>query len=323
MNVKANIILRILPIIIVWFCFGSVTVSPASGHRGVKRVMKNGNQVVLYAESHALVIGVSDYTGEWSDLPGVKQDIRDVKTVLEAHGFGVDTVKDPDKTELDQAIATFINRHGKGENNRLVIYFAGHGHTLKPKWGDEKRGYLVPRDAPNPHDDPAGFKSKALSLQRIEEYAFDIDAKHAVFIFDACFSGSLLSMVRAVPEKIGKKTAQPIRQFLTSGNETEKVPDKSIFKREFVTALNGAADLNKDGYVTGTELGRFLQEKVTKYSRGTQHPQFGTIPHPELDKGDFVFILPGKKDPPDLDSKDNRPPPFRAGIDARRGGSGI
>ena len=267
----------------------------ATPTRGIKRVVKNGNQVLLYEESHALVIGVSRYTGGWPVLPGVEQDIRDVKAALEKHGFKVTTVLDPDKTELDQAFGTFINRHGKGANNRLLFYFAGHGYTHKPKWGKKKYGYLIPKDAPTPDHDAGSFKLKSLSMKRIEEYAYDIEAKHAVFIFDSCFSGSLLSMVRAVPEDINKKSASPVRQFLTSGDETEKVPDKSIFKAQFVAALNGEGDLNKDGYITGTELGGFLQNKVAVYSRDSQHPQYGTIRNPELDKGDFIFILPEDK----------------------------
>ncbi|WP_020585240.1 hypothetical protein [Desulfobacter curvatus] len=123
-----------------------------------------------------------------------------------------------------------------------------------------------------------------------------IDAKHAVFIFDACFSGSLLSMVRAVPEEIGNKTARPVHQFFTSGNDKEKVPDKSIFKAQFVADLNGEEDLNRDGYITGTELGSFLQKNVAVYSWETQHPQYGTIRNPYLDKGNFVFILPETND---------------------------
>ena len=33
-----------------------------------------------------------------------------------------------------------------------------------------------------------------------------------------------------------------------------------------------------------------LQEKVINYSRKAQHPQFGKINNPKLDKGDFVFV---------------------------------
>jgi hypothetical protein len=35
----------------------------------------------------------------------------------------------------------------------------------------------------------------------------------------------------------------------------------------------------------------YIQEKVTNYSRKAQHPQFGKINNPKLDKGDFVFVI--------------------------------
>ena len=52
------------------------------------------------------------------------------------------------------------------------------------------------------------------------------------------------------------------------------------------------ADADGDGYVTGAELGQFLETKVTNYSRGAQTPQYGKLRDPLLDKGDFVFVLP-------------------------------
>ena len=151
-------------------------------------------------------------------------------------------------------------------------------------------GYVVPADAPNPHVDLNGFLARALGMQQIEVYAKDIDAKHALFLFDSCFSGSMFALSRAVPENISYKTGKPVRQFITSGSADEKVPDVSIFRGQFVSALEGEADHNRDGYVTGVELGQFLQDTVINYTRGAQHPQYGKIRHPRLDKGDFVFI---------------------------------
>ncbi|MEZ5000654.1 MAG: FISUMP domain-containing protein [Bacteroidales bacterium] len=72
------------------------------------------------------------------------------------------------------------------------------------------------------------------------------------------------------------------------------MPDKSIFREQFVSALTSdMADGNRDGYVTGSELGDFLQTTVTNYSYNSQHPQFGKIRNPLLDKGDYVFLVPG------------------------------
>ena len=42
-----------------------------------------GNGVALYAESHALIIGVSDYTGGWPGLRGVEEDVPAVAAALE------------------------------------------------------------------------------------------------------------------------------------------------------------------------------------------------------------------------------------------------
>lgn len=256
----------------------------------VKIMDSSGEEIGLYKESHALIIGISDYTAGWPVLPGVKKDVEAVKAGLEEQEFQVEVVENPTREELDKAFTDFINQYGQEPENRLLFYFSGHGHTLKLAYGDEM-GYIVPVDAPNPYTDETGFLAKAMDMQMIEVYAKRIQAKHALFLFDSCFSGSIFSLTRAVPESISYKTAQPVRQFLTSGSAEEQVPDESIFRQQFLAALQGEGDANGDGYVTGAELGEFLQGKVVNYSKGSQHPQYGKIRHPTLDKGDFVFQL--------------------------------
>jgi formylglycine-generating enzyme required for sulfatase activity len=81
-----------------------------------------------------------------------------------------------------------------------------------------------------------------------------------------------------------------VRQFITAGDADQVVPDESIFRRQLEAALrDGEADTNRDGYITGTELGVFLEDTVTNYSRKSQTPRWGKIRDPNLDKGDFVF----------------------------------
>ncbi len=280
--------------VVICLCLG-LSVS-AGAERGLslgtqkKRVVdQEGEEVLLYRESHALVIGISDYT-VWPKLPGVREDVGAVKAALEAQGFHVVVAMDVDKVGLDAAFSDFISEYGDNPDNRLLFYFAGHGHTVKTSYGEEL-GYIVPVNAPNPHDDLSEFQRSAIEMQQIEIYAKRVQSKHALFLFDACFSGSLFALSRAVPEIINYKTAQPVRQFITSGSAEETVPDKSIFRAQFVRALQGEADSNQDGYVTGTELGDFLQNTVVNYSRNAQHPQYGKIRNPNLDKGDFVFKL--------------------------------
>ncbi|MFC1856083.1 caspase domain-containing protein [Thermodesulfobacteriota bacterium] len=248
-----------------------------------------GAEIAMFKESHALLIGAADYE-YWPDLPGVEDDILAVSDALKEHGFSVDIVRDPDRAQLLSAFDDFINKYGYNIESRLIFYFAGHGHTVKKSYGDDM-GYIVPTDAPNPNRDLRGFKGKAIDMQLIEVYAKKVESKHVLFLFDSCFSGSIFSLSRAVPANISYKTAKPVRQFITAGSANETVPDESVFRKQFVEALKGDGDVDGDGYITGSELGEFLQNNVINYTKSSQHPQYGKIRNPNLDKGDFVFAL--------------------------------
>ncbi|MGH9843230.1 MAG: hypothetical protein ACREEM_31205, partial [Blastocatellia bacterium] len=170
--------------------------------------------------------------------------------------------------------------------------------------------YIVPADAPVPDEgNPGPFKSFAISMSDIEKFAREIESKHALFVFDSCFSGSLFRVRSdSVPDSISDLTDRQVRQFITAGTEKQAVPDESVFRRQFVKALAGEADRDQDGYVTGTELGYFLRTTVTDYTRKMQTPEFGKIRDADLDKGDIVFVAPGG---PNVRRPPALPPPRR------------
>jgi len=270
-----------------------ISICVFSQERGFKVVAKTneGEIINLYKECHALVIGVSDYMSGWPDLPNAIHDAEEIGNLLSNLGFKITKVIDPTRAELIQAIDDFIFGPGQEKDSCLVIFFAGHGHTERLAYGDDM-GYIVPKDAPSPELDMSGFKQKSIDMHTIEAYARRIEAKHALFLFDSCFSGAIFNISRARPPAyISYKTARQVRQFITAGGADETVPDKSIFKGQIIEALRGEADRNQDGYITGTELGEYLEEKVVIYSYESQHPQYGKIRDPNLDKGDFVFKL--------------------------------
>lgn len=263
---------------------------------------KSGKQLgsFVYKESHALVVGISDYRGGWPLLFGVKKDVKAVTEALEKHGFHVVVKEDLNEAELEKAYKEFILQYGLDPENRLLFYFAGHGHTIKPSYAQndpaEWRGVLVSRDAPLPGRNDEGFRSNTLSIEQFANMAHEIDARHVLFLFDSCFSGARgfalsVATLTDLTSDITARTSEAVRQFISAGAADQPVPDASEFRRQFVAALDGEADRNRDGYVTGSELGLFLQEKVTAYSRGTQTPQYGKILDSRLDKGDFVFPL--------------------------------
>lgn len=244
-----------------------------------------------FSGSHALVIGESAYKRGWPPLDGVKEDIPAVKQLLEEQGFSVTLLEDKTSRELKDGIEDFIGAYGYEKDVRLVIYYAGHGQTLQLDDG-RQLGYIVPIDAPLDARDRRGFQRLAISMDQFETWAKNIESRHVLYLFDSCFSGSIFAVSRAAPGIIDYKTSLPVRQFITSGTENETVPDKSIFRRQLEAGLREReADANNDGYVSGSELGDFLQTTVVNYSKNSQHPQYGKIRERSLDQGDFVFSV--------------------------------
>jgi formylglycine-generating enzyme required for sulfatase activity len=194
---------------------------------------------------------------------------------------------DPDGDELEDAFEDFIDEYGYTPGNRLLFFFTGHGHSR-----EDGMGYLVPADAPDPRKDQGGFYRRVLSMSRIMTWCREMTATHALFLFDSCFSGTIFKAkdLPEVPPDISALAAKPVRQFISAGGAGESVPAQSVFAPSFVKALRGEADLIKDGFVTGTELGMYLQNKVIHYNPH-QTPQYGKIKDPRLDEGDFVFKL--------------------------------
>jgi formylglycine-generating enzyme required for sulfatase activity len=263
----------------------------AAQSRGMSVVTGDGSTLTSFSNSYALVIGESRYTNGWPSLPGVNGDTAAVKRLLEEQGFSVETLENLSSRDMRSGIETFFNRHGYDRDVRLLIYYAGHGHTLKLD-NTRDMGYIVPIDAPLPARDETGFKRLAIAMQQFDTWAKQIESRHVLFMFDSCFSGSIFATSRAAPGIIDYKIANPVRQFISSGGADETVPDTSIFRRQLEAALRGReADYNKDGYVSGSELGDFLQSTVVNYSNNSQHPQYGKSRDPALDKGDFVFAV--------------------------------
>ena len=257
------------------------------------KIRTNTNQEIeLYKASYALIVGNGKYT-HWDSLPGALQDVKEVKDVLEAHGFDVTLETDMNKVDFERALAEFVLESGKDEDSRLLFYYAGHGYTRKAANGQDL-GYLVMIDAPSSPSDEVGLEVASIDMSWLVTQAEKIQARHVLFMFDSCFSGTIFNVRNELqpPEGILDSVKYPVRQFITAGKAGETVPDCSYFKQAFLDLIQGRVrEPFPDGYITGEELGYYLKNKVPKYSEG-QHPQYGKIRDPRLDKGDFVFVLP-------------------------------
>ena len=110
------------------------------------------------------MIGVSNYQDNaWIDLDSVGRDVEAVRETLEEHEFVVETLMTLTKNRLLNGITDFIDIHGYEQENRLLFYYAGHGH--KQERNGRKLRYLVSVDAPDPFNNEKDFYRKSLKME--------------------------------------------------------------------------------------------------------------------------------------------------------------
>jgi tetratricopeptide (TPR) repeat protein len=245
-------------------------------------------QIELYGASHALVIGNDAYTAGWPALRNAVADAREVAKTLEGQGFDVTMLTDLNAEGMRKALKEFLVLTGADPEARLLVWYAGHGHSA------DGEGFLVPVDAPAPGD--PSFALYALPMRDVGTMVRLAKLKHVLAIFDSCFAGTIFeARAGAPPPAITRATLLPVRQFVASGDADQTVADNGSFRTLFLRAISGeeGADANGDGYVTGSELGSFLADRVTNLTGGAQTPRYGKLLDVNFDRGDFVFVLPG------------------------------
>ncbi len=288
-------------IIITVLCFISFFVSygQAVESRGISVKIRSdktsssraSREVAIYSKSYALVIGINDYTNGWPRLSDAVSDAKKVAEEFEKKGFKVTTLLNPDSMQLTKTFQEFFIFRGEKKEDRLFVWFAGHGYT------EDGEGYIIPKDAPKPNAG-AAFRFKALSMRRFGEYVRQSKSNHIFTVFDSCFSGTIFSTQRSAPPlSITRSALLPVRQFLSSGDANQTVSDNGLFCKLFIRALRDeeAADANRDGYLTGSELGMFITDRVTNLSEASQTPRYGKLRDPDYDRGDYIFILPKRE----------------------------
>jgi formylglycine-generating enzyme required for sulfatase activity len=252
-----------------------------------------------------LIVGIDEY----AHLPKqghrrfAVRDALSVRVLLtDRFGFPEDhiiTLLDSAATKegVQSALSTFADVQTIDENDRVFIFYSGHGQTVRLHTGEEM-GFLVTYDAQidltDPVPDPEDYYRTCVGMDELRDISSLIPAKHVLFVVDACYSALTTRPVRGIPIELSgyleKITSVPARQFITAGVSGEQVIEKdgrSVFTAKLIEALeHGLADTAPpDGYTTATELGAHLSWVVPDYAEKRQHPHFG-----QLDgEGEFVF----------------------------------
>jgi len=234
------------------------------------------SQPPWYDNSYALIIGVNEYTHGWPKLESARHDAELMEKELKRRGFQVFVLYDEKATKRNilRVLQTELPPLIK-ETDRLIIYFAGHGQTqTTPK--KNKVGYIVPSDGEISQSQDQWHSY--LSISELKGVLHKhIQNKHALMIFDSCFSG--LMFARGVIRRPQFKAQDYLNlngvMGITSGSENQLAQD-GLFTRLFLEGLQGNADQNQDGIINFQELSFFVRNEV-KNQNDQQEPQFGIL----------------------------------------------
>ncbi|MEZ4866972.1 MAG: caspase family protein [Caldilineaceae bacterium] len=274
-----------------------------------------------FTRSLAVVIGINDYANGVPRLATPVNDATRLAHLLATeHGYDVClVVQEATKAQLTTLFREQVPA-AVGPNDRLLVYFAGHGIALDGE--DGPVGFLIPQDA-HPED-----RNTFLAMTDIHDALINLPCRHLLAILDCCFAGAFRwSATRhlrpAMPEILHKErydrfVRDPAWQVITSAAYDQRALDilagNVVGKRDVVesqhgqhspfalalfAALNGAGDLipkgGGDGVITAAELYLYLRDYVEIGAEAQlgHYQTPGIWPLRRHGKGEYIFLAPG------------------------------
>ena len=198
-----------------------------------------------YQKSWAVVIGINEYA-DFPSLEYAVNDARAISTRFQRMGFEVISVLNEEATKknilhiLQDQLPQQV-----GKEDRLVVFYAGHGAAGQDSEGVEV-GFIIPTDAKSmvdgrrleiiggriEFDEYETFADRAnfLSVDEIRNISDVVPAKHVFYILDGCYSGFLDPAVYArsrpsrASEAPGARSSEGARGLVIDAPPSSEVP---------------------------------------------------------------------------------------------------
>jgi hypothetical protein len=241
----------------------------------------------FYANSYALVMGIDAYK-HLAPLSAAVRGAERLASALEEH-YAFEVTLLADRRVTRDAVFEWLGAmaHDTGPDDRVLIYFAGHGMTRGS--GVYERGYLGLA-----HSEPGRWHT-TLAMDDIIEEARFLKAKHLLYLLDCCFGGMALETRAAVdvPRELDYYLTRPVRYAITAGGK-EVVDDalapgmeQSLFTHHLLEWLVGEHVRPPGGIWRARELGNYLERTVARNRRSGHKPNHNYLPG--SGDGDFLF----------------------------------
>jgi len=227
---------------------------------------------------YALIVGVASYKNlpAKSQLEFSERDADAIYSILispEGGNFRAENVHrltgaKATLANLKQELEVWLPSVAK-EEDRVVIYFAGHGFI------QAGRAYLAPYDL-----DPNNIAGTGYPMETLGNVAGSrIKARWKVLLTDSCHSGAITPDADAAQYNKSLLDLSRSMFSLTASRDRERSFESKdwgeghgIFTYYVVKGLEGQADENGDGIVTADELADYTRTQVREVTKGMQNP---------------------------------------------------
>lgn len=224
--------------------------------------------------TRAVVIGISDYQDEGiPDLQFAHKDAEAFAHYLTTAHVGNIAAEDITLITNENATGGQVHKalnnllDASKANDKVVIYFAGHGDVETVD--DKDSGHLLLYDTP-----ANTYQINSLrvnDLKSIVSKLSDEIGVEVILITDACRSGNLagsdVSGAQATTNSLSQQFASETKILSCGADEYSLEGEqwgggRGVFSLHLVEGLTGLADKDGDGQVTLRELQRYLEDNV-------------------------------------------------------------
>jgi len=233
---------------------------------------------------HALVIGNARYAN-LPPVPSAERDAQSMAALLrDDYGFNVTTLLNATNAQILGKL--YALSQTLGENDNLVVYYAGHGRRdLR-----NRRGWWLPADA----GADAGARTNWLPNQDVSDRLALIAARHILVLADASYVGDITrgapmpetqAMTAAQWTRYVDATRQRRARLALSSGADEPSGTSSRFTAALIDALK-----KQKGVVPASRIHRDVVNALTADERVTSAvPTFAPLQSAFHDGVDFLF----------------------------------
>jgi hypothetical protein len=227
------------------------------------------------AQRYAVLVGIEDYfDSSLVKLKTARNDAKDLGALLAAPGSGWDKVfvmtddldtRSPDcplRSNIEKRLGLLADLAKPSDT--ILLFLSGHG--VSDTEGD---GWFLPLDA-----DFGRWRETALRIPSLVETLTSRGLTNIILTVDACREAVTktkgLSVVGVTGSAARQGRGGPKLAFYSTQAGWFSYEDKAgrngVFTKFMLEGLGGAADLDRDGTVSFTELAAWLPQAVSSYA---------------------------------------------------------